>query len=76
LRHRLRGLRLGVRDRVLTALAALRAAGPQVLLATSALSSEAQHGGRSHSLGADRDAIRHHYDVSNRFSELLLGPSL
>ena len=38
--------------------------------------SEARAGGRLHSLLRDRAAIRHHYDVSNRFYELLLGPSM
>ena len=38
--------------------------------------SEARTGGRLHSLLRDRAAISHHYDVSNRFYELLLGPSM
>ena len=37
---------------------------------------EAQRAGRLHSLGRDRAAIRHHYDVSNHFYRLLLGPSM
>jgi cyclopropane-fatty-acyl-phospholipid synthase len=32
--------------------------------------------GRRHSLGRDRAAVSHHYDVSNRFYEMVLGPSL
>ena len=32
--------------------------------------------GRRHSLGRDRTAVRHHYDVSNDFYRLVLGPSL
>ncbi|MDQ4085684.1 MAG: class I SAM-dependent methyltransferase [Actinomycetota bacterium] len=32
--------------------------------------------GRRHSRPRDSDAISHHYDVSNRFYELLLGPSM
>jgi cyclopropane-fatty-acyl-phospholipid synthase len=32
--------------------------------------------GRRHSKGRDAAAIAHHYDVSNRFYELVLGPSL
>jgi cyclopropane-fatty-acyl-phospholipid synthase len=32
--------------------------------------------GLRHSKGRDADAIRHHYDVSNRFYELVLGPSM
>ncbi|TFD86020.1 class I SAM-dependent methyltransferase [Cryobacterium serini] len=33
-------------------------------------------GGMRHSKGRDADAIRHHYDVSNRFYEWVLGPSM
>lgn len=32
--------------------------------------------GMRHSLGRDAEAISHHYDVSNRFYELVLGPSM
>lgn len=32
--------------------------------------------GVRHSLGRDAEAISHHYDVSNRFYELVLGPSM
>jgi cyclopropane-fatty-acyl-phospholipid synthase len=32
--------------------------------------------GRRHSKGRDARAIAHHYDVSNRFYELILGPSM
>jgi cyclopropane-fatty-acyl-phospholipid synthase len=32
--------------------------------------------GLRHSLNRDSDAIHHHYDVSNRFYELVLGPSM
>jgi len=32
--------------------------------------------GFRHSLGRDAEAISHHYDVSNRFYELVLGPSM
>src|SRR3954447_21386353 len=32
--------------------------------------------GLRHSLGRDGEAIHHHYDVSNRFYELVLGPSM
>ena len=32
--------------------------------------------GFRHSRGRDADAIHHHYDVSNRFYELVLGPSM
>ena len=32
--------------------------------------------GLRHSMGRDADAIHHHYDVSNRFYEMVLGPSM
>ena len=32
--------------------------------------------GLRHSMGRDAGAIQHHYDVSNRFYELVLGPSM
>jgi len=37
---------------------------------------EARQRGVLHSRGRDRQAISHHYDVSNRFYELVLGPSM
>jgi cyclopropane-fatty-acyl-phospholipid synthase len=38
--------------------------------------SEARLRGRLHSLRRDRQAIQHHYDVSNRFYRLVLGPTM
>lgn len=37
---------------------------------------EARVGGRLHSLRRDREAIQHHYDVSNEFYRMILGPSM
>lgn len=37
---------------------------------------EAKLQGRLHSLSRDREAIAHHYDLSNEFYELFLGPSM
>ena len=37
---------------------------------------EANLGGRLHSVRRDRAAIAHHYDLSNEFYELILGPSM
>jgi len=37
---------------------------------------EARMTGRRKSLARDRAAVRHHYDVSNRFYRLVLGPSM
>jgi cyclopropane-fatty-acyl-phospholipid synthase len=77
---RLRGefpsLRLTARERVRVVAAAVRIAGPGVLRRPAVPSIEAQRPGRLHSLGRDQAAIRHHYDVSNHFYRLLLGPSL
>jgi cyclopropane-fatty-acyl-phospholipid synthase len=76
LRERFRGLRLGASDR----LAALRAAarlGAVHLRGPDVPSSEARvHGGRRHSLRRDREAVRHHYDVSNAFYRMVLGPTM
>src|SRR3954451_11120087 len=76
LRERFNGLRLSAADR----LAAIRAAvrGRALLLRRPAIpESEARlAGGRRHSLRRDRAAVRHHYDVSNAFYRLVLGPTL
>ncbi|MFZ1062883.1 MAG: cyclopropane-fatty-acyl-phospholipid synthase family protein [Acidimicrobiales bacterium] len=37
---------------------------------------EARQQGSLHSRARDKDAISHHYDVSNRFYEMVLGPSM
>jgi cyclopropane-fatty-acyl-phospholipid synthase len=37
---------------------------------------EARQRGALHSRARDKDAISHHYDVSNRFYEMVLGPSM
>lgn len=37
---------------------------------------EARVGGRLHSLRRDRQAIQHHYDVSNEFYRMILGPTM
>lgn len=37
---------------------------------------EAKQHGALHSRSRDKDAISHHYDVSNRFYEMVLGPSM
>ena len=76
LRHRVRDLRLGRFGRARLAGAALRVAGPRALRRPPIPECEAEPAGRLHSLRRDRASVRHHYDVSNRFYELLLGPSL
>jgi len=64
----------GERARLLAA--AVRIAGPRVLRRPPVPAVEAHRPGRLHSLGRDRAAIRHHYDVSNAFYRLVLGPSM
>jgi cyclopropane-fatty-acyl-phospholipid synthase len=76
LRDRFRGVKLSAGDR----LAALRAAarvGAVRLRAPEVPASEARVGrARRHSLRRDRVAVRHHYDVSNAFYRLVLGPTM
>jgi cyclopropane-fatty-acyl-phospholipid synthase len=75
-RTQLRDLSLGARDRVLALLTAIRAAGLEALRVPPPIEAEARPQGRRHSLSRDRAAIRHHYDVSNEFYSLILGPSM
>lgn len=75
-RNRFHGIALSAVERVKLAAAALRAA-PAVLIERAPVPSiEAASRGRRHSLARDRTAVRHHYDVSNDFYRLVLGPSL
>ena len=76
LRHRVSDLSLGRLGRARLAAAALRVAGPRALRRPPTPQCEAEPAGRLHSLRRDRASVRHHYDVSNRFYELLLGPSM
>ena len=76
LRRRFDDAGLSVRDRVRLARAAVRVAGPGVLRRPPVPDAEARPRGRRRSLSRDRASVRHHYDVSNRFYELLLGPSM
>ncbi len=73
--ERLRDLRLGLGDK-LASLAAAARAGALRLRRPTPPASEARLGGRLHSLRRDRAAVRHHYDVSNDFYRLVLGPSM
>ena len=57
----------------------LRGLGPKILRPLAPPPQETRPGlwwGFRHSLSRDRRAISHHYDVSNRFYEWLLGPSM
>ncbi len=73
--ERFRDLRLGLGDKLASALAAARAGGLR-LRPPPPPASEAHPAGPLHSLRRDREAVRHHYDVSNDFYRLVLGPSM
>ena len=77
---RLRGafnhVHLTARDRALLLAAAVRLAGPRVLKRPPVPAIEAKRKGRLHSLARDKAAIQHHYDVSNHFYRMVLGPSM
>jgi cyclopropane-fatty-acyl-phospholipid synthase len=75
-RRALRGSRLSAGDFARLAAAAVRIGGPRVLAPPPVPETEVRPGGRRHSLARDRHVVRHHYDVSNRFYRLVLGPSL
>jgi cyclopropane-fatty-acyl-phospholipid synthase len=67
---------LSLRDRLRLMLAAVRAAGLAGVRRPPVPAVEASVTGRRHSLSRDRTAIRHHYDISNDFYALVLGPSM
>ena len=75
-RHAFDDIHLSLRDRLRLAVAAARAAGLAVLRRPPVPSIEASVSGRRHSIARDRTAVRHHYDVSNDFYRLVLGPSM
>jgi cyclopropane-fatty-acyl-phospholipid synthase len=75
-RERYRGVALSRRERLRLAFSLLRAAGLRVLRTPPAPAIEARVRGRRHSLARDRAVVRHHYDVSNEFYRLVLGPSM
>lgn len=70
------GVSLSPVDRLRIAAAAARIAGPGVPAPPPIPAIEASLNGGRHSLLRDRAAVRHHYDVSNDFYRLVLGPSL
>lgn len=59
-----------------TALSLLRATGAGSLRRLPPPPEEAALRGRRHSKARDRHAVTHHYDVSNDFYRLVLGPSM
>jgi cyclopropane-fatty-acyl-phospholipid synthase len=76
-RHRLaQGPPISLSQRLAAVVHGVAAAGPSAIRAAVAPATEARPRGRLHSLARDRQAVRHHYDVSNAFYRLLLGPSL
>jgi cyclopropane-fatty-acyl-phospholipid synthase len=68
------GLQPGDRRRMLAA--AIRAGGRGVLRRPPVPSIEATPAGARHTVHRDREVVRHHYDVSNEFYRLILGPSM
>jgi cyclopropane-fatty-acyl-phospholipid synthase len=72
LRQNLDGLHLRGRD----AVRALRLLGLKTLRPLPPPPEEARLRGRQHSKARDAAAIAYHYDVSNAFYEIVLGPSL
>jgi cyclopropane-fatty-acyl-phospholipid synthase len=75
-RQQLRKAKLSAVDIARILAAAVKAGGRAVLERPAALPGRASQRGRVHSLARDRAAIQHHYDVSNEFYRLVLGPSL
>jgi cyclopropane-fatty-acyl-phospholipid synthase len=72
LRDRFANTRLRPRD----VIDILRTAGPRALRPLAPPPEEARLRGRLHSKARDAAAIAHHYDLSNEFYRLLLGPSM
>jgi cyclopropane-fatty-acyl-phospholipid synthase len=75
-RDLLRDVHLSPADRIRLALAAARLTGPGVLKRPPIPGIEASINGERHSIARDREAVRHHYDVSNDFYRLVLGPTM
>jgi cyclopropane-fatty-acyl-phospholipid synthase len=65
---------LGAADKRALMLAAVRAMG--VVKPPPRPAAELRPSGRRHSKERDARAVRHHYDVSNEFFELFLGPTM
>lgn len=75
LTERFRGIEITKGD-LLAALKAARRLHALPLREPTPPKSEARLHGRLHSLRRDKEAIQHHYDVSNRFYRLVLGPTM
>jgi cyclopropane-fatty-acyl-phospholipid synthase len=70
------GVRVSRPDRARLAATALSILGARALRPRPIPPIEVRLRGPRHWLARDRDAVRHHYDVSNRFYRLVLGPSM
>lgn len=70
------GLDLTPADRARLAQGAVRTLKTRLLHPPPIPPIEARLSGRRHWIARDRAAVSHHYDVSNRFYELVLGPSM
>ena len=70
------GVRLSAGDLLRLARVGLPLIGRQALRVPPVPAVEARLRGRRRSLIRDRRAVRHHYDLSNHFYRLVLGPSL
>jgi cyclopropane-fatty-acyl-phospholipid synthase len=75
-RKTLADVSLSLADRLRLLLAAIRIAGPRVLRRPPVPAIEASVSGPRHSPNRDRTAVRHHYDLSNEFYRLVLGPTM
>jgi cyclopropane-fatty-acyl-phospholipid synthase len=76
LRNPFGGTSLTPRELASAAALAVKLGGLDAVRPPRVPESELRPAGRRHSLLRDRDAVRHHYDVSNGFYRRLLGPSL
>jgi cyclopropane-fatty-acyl-phospholipid synthase len=77
LRDRFQSVHLGTADSLRLQLDAVRLGGAGILRRPSVPSIEApSRHGRRHTLARDRSSVRHHYDVSNDFYRVLLGPTM
>ena len=70
------GIHVSAADGVRIARTVIGVLGARLLRPPRVPSIEARLSGRRHWLARDRAAVRHHYDVSNRFYRLVLGPSM
>jgi cyclopropane-fatty-acyl-phospholipid synthase len=75
-RQRFQGLHISPSERARLAFAATRIAGLGALRRPQAPSIEASLAGQRHTPARGRAAVRHHYDFSNDFYRLVLGPSM